>query len=197
MLRNAIKNFFGIVSSIILFMLVIITGPSHVGKTTAVKELLGYLPIRTAVLALDTVLRAFRTDPNHPDTVLDTAYDLLVGMVCLLLERGFVVVVESTFTLVRATGEVEMYTDRLEQLRAVAGEHSLSASSVALMTDWATVQHRADRLQRLDRGIVQAIWRAHADTPLPGCAYLDVRNVSPAATAAMVARHLGTSLPNT
>lgn len=122
-------------------------------------------------------MNVFGIDLNAPESVIDVAYVLLENMSSRLMESGYTVLVEGTFTLVNPTGAGEFHQARIERLMRLADSCQVKALVVVLDAPWATVSARIG--SRMNRGIVEAIWQIYRQPILLDAQRIDVSSLDP------------------
>lgn len=148
--------------------LLIVTGASHAGKTTVAEAILAAVPPPAAYLSVDDVLeRTLLRSPGDIWTQIPLAYELLCSELKILLERGWFVVVESTFTYVPSRGEPEFHVQTLDLLIGEARSRDIPAFIAHLKAPGDIVRDRAERTGRLDQAIVAATVDLHDSASLP------------------------------
>jgi hypothetical protein len=151
----------------------ILTGPSHVGKSTVIEELVSRIP-ELVVITYDQIfvdiLDATRDsmDPDADD--FELAFDMLHGVVAPLVAHDRRVLVESTFTRISEEGKVvSSFPARLQQLLKLKPG---KAVAVQLFAPWETIRGRWEKgrakYDGLPEWVVEGTWRAHSE-PWPGC----------------------------
>jgi predicted kinase len=164
-------------------MLIVITGPSHVGKSTVAAELVLRRP-ELAVVKYDQflfdILGATRggRDPDAPD--FDLSYELMLDVVRRLVAHGRPTIVESTFTRVAKAGNgvgSVTYAHQSE-LRRILAFQPEKAFAVQLFAPWNTIRTRLMATGRLDEWVVEGTWEAHL-RPWRGCLRLDAEQPPP------------------
>jgi autotransporter-associated beta strand protein len=148
--------------------LLILTGASHTGKTTVASGVLKAVPPPAAFLSVDEVLqRTLRRVPGEIWSGIPLAYELIGAQLGILLDRGWFVVVESTFTYVPARGDGEFHSEALESLLAEAGSRDAPVLLVQLTAPENVVLERAEQTGRLDPSIVSATVALHGSATFP------------------------------
>jgi hypothetical protein len=162
-------------------VLIVITGPSHAGKSTLLNSLVSLMP-DLAVVTYDhffmETLRAIRGGQDPDLAEFSLAYELMGGVVQHLIARGRPTVIESTFTRVSKK-------DRLASTRngSVTYRHDLelhhllsldigNAFAFQLFAPWEVIRSRLNETPRLEEWVVKGTWEAHSE-PWPGCSRLD------------------------
>lgn len=148
--------------------LLILTGASHTGKTSVAEEILREAGAPTAFLSVDDVLaRTLINPPGDAWAQIPLAYELLLPQAETLLESGWFVLFESTFTLVPETGVPEFHGNVLDQLIAVANRSRAPWIVVQLNAGADQATARAADTGRLDPEIVAETARLHEKAVLP------------------------------
>jgi predicted kinase len=148
--------------------LLILTGASHTGKTSVAREILALASPPAAFLSVDDALRTvLARPPGEIWEQIPLAYELLRLQLEALLDRGWLVVLESTFTFVPASGAPEFHADRLRQLIGVAEERGVPWALIQLSADEADLASRANESNRLPHEIVAKTVELHESADLP------------------------------
>lgn len=148
--------------------LLILTGASHTGKTTVAEELLRAIPPPAAFLSVDDVLhRVLRRVSDEPWSNIPLAYELLGAELGILLDGGWFVIVESTFTYVPAEGNGQFHSEALGGLLAEAGSREVPAFVAQLTAPGDVVLERARQTGRLDPSIVLTTLALHDSATFP------------------------------
>jgi len=149
--------------------LVIVTGPSHAGKSATIAQTRRALTSRAAVVAIDDIIASF--DLGEDDLWkegLPAAYDVAVASATALLRRDFVVFVESTFTFVPPDGTTPVvHPEQLRRLIDAAEAVDASWLVVRLASRVEELLRRGKATGRLDPDIVQETWGLHREW-MPG-----------------------------
>jgi hypothetical protein len=149
--------------------LLVLTGASHTGKTSVAKELLRLAPPPIAYLSVDEILSTVLIGPpGDPWTQIPLAYELLHTQAKILLDRGWLVVFESTFTYVPTDGDPEFHSFELEQLVGIAEGSKIPWVIVQLSTDADELSSRAESSGRLASNVVLRTSALHDAAILPG-----------------------------
>lgn len=165
----------------------ILTGPSHSGKTSIARRLFESLPRPVAYLSLDDLVeRALRGTEPDPWTQIPLAYHLLEVQASALLERHWFVMLESTFTYVGPDGNGEMHREAVDSLLAIARSRGAPAFIVRLRSPTETLLERAASTGRIDASIVGETARLHAEADFPESLEVDTGEAGPDAAAAAV-----------
>lgn len=178
-------------------VLIVITGPSHTGKSTLLKKLVSVIP-DLAVVTYDQffmeTLRAIRggQDPDLAEFAL--AYELMGSVVRQLISRGRPTVIESTFTRVSkrdpSAGTPKssvVYRHDLE-LHHLLSMDAENAFAFQLFAPWNVIRSRSGKTKRLEEWVVKGTWEAHKEA-LPGCLRLDATR-RPQALAKEISTHV-------
>lgn len=153
--------------------LLVFTGPSHSGKSSAAKALIQSLDGPGAHVAIDEIITWFEMgDRPLWEDGLSAAYDVAASTADRLLGHDFTVIVESTFTFVPEDNRPEQFhQDRLEQLLSVALERGAFCMVIRFRAGPEELMSRQSRTGRLNRAVVEGTWRLHrselnADVPV-------------------------------
>ena len=176
--------------------LLVVTGASHTGKTSVIQALLPRLDPPVAVLGVDDLLRRTLVRPEgDPWKEIPLAYELIERQVAALLERGWLAIVESTFTYVPPEGEGELHDDTLSQLIALAEQQRAPWLLCRIEAPAELTLSRSDQTKRLPSELVAAIYRLHAKLTLPvGTLKLSTAEHTPEEVAENLASRLSDSL---
>lgn len=168
--------------------LLIVTGASHTGKTTVARAVVSRIPPPVAYLSLDDVLdRILVRSRSSIWEQIPLAYDLLRAELGILLDDGWFVVLESTFTYVPADGAPEFHVGALSRMLGEAEARDLPCSVVQLRAPKDVVLARVAKTDRLDQGVVAATIVLHesADFPRPPTT-IDTERLGPDQAAAAI-----------
>lgn len=180
--------------------LVLVTGPSHAGKSTLIDELLGRVDPPVYVVSIDEVIGASElpTEELQWERGLDAAYDAAAERTSELLAGGGLVFYESTFTYVPPDSRpAQLHPDQLHRLLEIADERDANALVVQLTASLEVVQSRRERTNRLTDRIVAEAWRMHAGAALQATRLLrlDTSELSAEQAASLVLGHMGGRRP--
>jgi chloramphenicol 3-O-phosphotransferase len=158
-----------------------LTGASHTGKTSVAEAVLRLAGPPAAFLSVDDELANTLVRPIHDGWAeIPLAYELLAPQVEILLERGWFVVLESTFTYVPPNGSPEFHADALAQLIEPAERRGIPLLLVQLVADEDVARSRAHRTGRLAPDIVARTTELHSQATLPDPFFrLDVADTTP------------------
>jgi hypothetical protein len=174
--------------------LLILTGASHTGKTAVAQALVKKLQGRAAFLAVDEILE--RVLPVFDGDIwqqIPLAYELIAAQLPILLARGWLVIVESTFTYVPPDEPPELHRTEMERLLEQAESCHAPSLLVQLVADEEVALSRARTTGRLDPEVVAGTFAAHASTPLLGSSLrIDTALLDPDASASTILRSLAT-----
>jgi chloramphenicol 3-O-phosphotransferase len=144
--------------------LLVLTGPSHAGKTAVAEELLAIVRRPAAYLSVDDTLeRTLQRPAGDIWAEIPLAYELICSELKVLLERGWLVIVESTFTYISSEGNGELHRGALAQMIEIAASRQLHWWVVQLTAERETILARADRVSRLDPAVVSGTFALHQD----------------------------------
>lgn len=153
--------------------MLVLTGPSHAGKSAVCAELIKRNP-KIAVVTYDEIffgiLGAIRETQDPPSEDFALAFEIMHGVVERLVAKQRPTVVESTFTRV-SQGENGIYKfdQELKRLLAIDPDRTFA---VQLFAPWDILESRLSATLRLDPWVVRGTWEAHID-PWPGCFRLE------------------------
>jgi len=168
--------------------LLVLTGPSHAGKTAVSREMLARTPGPAAYLSVDDTLRhTLRRSTGEIWAEIPLAYELIDKELGVLLAKGWFVIVESTFTYVRPDGSGELHDDALARMIGIAESESAGWNVVQLMAGREEIISRAGQTGRLDSKIISEIFDLHQGSTLPSStSVVDTEGLTPAETAAAI-----------
>jgi len=148
--------------------LVILTGPSHAGKTSAISLARRSLNCRSAVIAVDDIIAGLNLgEEDLWEAGLPAAYDVAVASSEALLRRDFTVFVESTFTFVPSDGRPPtVHPEQLLRLIDMAEQTGAPWLVVRLTTTAEELARRQEATGRLDQTVVSGTWGLHRDWTL-------------------------------
>lgn len=175
--------------------LVIVTGSSHAGKSTLIRELRVRIDRPTATVSIDeTIARGNLPEADLWDQGLPLAYAVAVTEAEKLLARGMLVFFESTFTYIPPQPRPPEFHDA--QLRRVVEVSERLGGNTAVLQLVATREDVSDRLRasgRLPATIVLETWRLHTERSLeaPTFLRLDSSQHSAAGLADLTIERLG------
>lgn len=141
-----------------------------------------------AFLSVDDVLATtIARPPGDAWAEIPLAYELLLPQVEKLLEKGWFVTLESTFTYVPELGAPEFHSDALQQLIQTAERHDAPWLLVQLAAGDDVARARADRTGRLDPDVVDRTAELHRAASLPETTLrLDSAERTPAELAELI-----------
>jgi hypothetical protein len=144
-------------------LLVIVTGPSHVGKTSAAEHAISRLRQRAAHVAIDEIMSWLSFGREDQWKVgLPIAYDVARAACRTLLDRDFVVLLESTFTYIpRDDRAPEFHSHELLRFVDVARQAGAACIVLRLRANKQDVLHRNALTERWPQALVEAIWNEH------------------------------------
>lgn len=96
------------------------------------------------------------------------AYELVTKELSLLLDRGWFVIAESTFTYVPPSGEPEFHGSVLSEWIRAASSRGAPCLVAQVLANLETILSRAERTGRLDPQIVAGTVELHTAVKLPG-----------------------------
>jgi hypothetical protein len=145
--------------------LIVLTGPSHSGKTEVGVRLRERLPPPVARLAMDELLASFTIEAEeYWRTGLAAGYDVLAAGADALLRRGFSVLVESTFTYIPLDGEPpEFHLEQVERLAEVAQAAGARFDLVVLSASRDELLRRRQATGRLWDEVIEGSARLHEE----------------------------------
>lgn len=121
-----------------------------------------------ASLAMDEIIENTLTrPPGNPWREIPLGYRLLERQCQVLLESGWLVVLESTFTYVDENGASEFHEAEIDGLVALASDRDIPYLVIQLWVDEETALRRAAETRRLPPQIVAETVRVHDDIDLP------------------------------
>ncbi|MGN6203136.1 MAG: AAA family ATPase [Solirubrobacterales bacterium] len=171
--------------------LLILTGPSHVGKTSVARAMMEALPPPAAYLSVDDVLeRVLLRPPGSIWSQIPLAYELIGEQMEVLLDQGWFVIAESTFTYVSRDAEGDFHGSALARWIEAADARQAPWLLSRLEAPRETILTRARRDGRLDQEIVGATIDLHEETDLPDAHTVDTHSLDPAAAAAQILTRL-------
>jgi hypothetical protein len=160
--------------------LIVLTGPSHSGKTEVGVRLRERLPPPVARLAMDELLDGFTISAEeYWTTGLAAGYDVLVAGSDALLGRGFTVLVESTFTYVPPDGSApEFHLEQVERLAEMARAGGARFDLVVLNASREELLRRRHATGRLWDSVIEGTARLHQEAaPRLGGNSLDTTSI--------------------
>jgi predicted kinase len=179
--------------------LVVVTGPSHVGKSTLIHELLELIDRPAEIVSIDEVIEASDLSPElRWERGLESAYDAAAAQTSEALARGSLVFYESTFTYVPPDSRpAQLHLEQLQRLLEVAAERDADALVVQLTASLEVVKSRQERTTRLTSRIVTGAWRMHAGTTLEATRLLrlNTSEISARKSATLVLGHMSGRQP--
>jgi chloramphenicol 3-O-phosphotransferase len=154
--------------------LVIVTGSSHAGKSTLIRELLARIDRPAATVSIDeTIAGIDLPEPDLWDQGLPSAYTVAAGEAEELLMQGALVFFESTFTYIPPQPRRPEFHET--QLRRLVDASERLGGNTAVLQLVATREDLIARLQasgRLPAAIVLETWRIHAQASFPAPKFL-------------------------
>lgn len=176
--------------------LLVVTGASHTGKSSVIQALVPNLDPPVAILGVDDLLRGTLVRPEgDPWGEIPLAYELIEVQVCALLQRDWLVIVESTFTYVSPAGEGAFHENVLSQIVGLAERHRAPWSLCKVETTLELALSRGSQTKRLPAEIIAATAHLHEKLELPAeTVKLSTAEQTPEEAARALAKHLSASL---
>jgi chloramphenicol 3-O-phosphotransferase len=170
--------------------LVVVTGPSHAGKTTTIEAVRRELSVPSAVIAIDDIIASLDLGSGELwKDGLPVAYDVAAAAAAELLRHRFVVFLESTFTYIPGTDddEPQLHREQLERLLQIARVAAVPSVVVGIGADLRILQDRHAATGRLDSRVIERIWTLHRGATLAETTVVvDTTAVPPREAAALV-----------
>lgn len=156
--------------------LILITGPSHSGKTSVARSVLHDFSRPVAYLAIDDIMQDLDLgDQDQWEDGLPAAYDVAFSSARALLRRGFLVLLESTLTFVPSPDRPpQFHANQLTRAARLAAETQAGCLVVRLTADLDEIRRRRARTARLTSRIVDGTWALHARQALHGCPVVEL-----------------------
>lgn len=176
--------------------LIVLTGPSHGGKSSVARGLVQALDGPKAWVAIDPIVETLALVPRDRwaeawEVGLPVAYDVAEASVSILLEREITVMLESTLTFIPIDGRPpEFHADRLERFLALAARLGAEAHVFRVTAALDELVRRRALTGRLTDGVVEGTWRQHGGTPIDGAVEVDTTAVDAGAATQRVAAAL-------
>lgn len=175
--------------------LVVVTGPSHVGKSTLISALVELINRPAEIVSIDEVIEASDLPPElRWERGLEAAYDAAAAQTSEALAGNCLVLYESTFTYVPPDSRpAQLHPEQLQRLLNVAEEHDSDALVVYLTASLDAVERRQEQTARLTGRIVSEAWRMHAEAALEATRWLrlDTSKISAQEAATVVLSRIG------
>lgn len=154
--------------------LVVVTGPSHAGKSTLIRELEARTLRPAATVAIDEVIAEVQLpEVDLWSHGLPLAYGAAATRAEQLLARGELVFYESTFTYVPPPPRPpELHRDQLERLLRISSRLGAGTLVLQLVANLDDVSDRQRASGRLSTRIVREVWRQHTGTQLQAPVFL-------------------------
>jgi len=173
-------------------LLVIITGPSHSGKSTLARLLLERANEPTAWLAMDDFVTRLNLGAGDQwEDGLPVAYDAVIATAAVLLDRDFVVLLETTFTYVPSDlREPRFHDDQLRRFLA----RSEATALVHLRTPLEVLRERRSLSGRFTDAVVAGTSSLHDGRVIESASHtvsVDTSRTGAVETADRVAGVLG------
>jgi len=148
--------------------LLIVTGASHTGKTSVIQALVPHLHPPVALLGVDNTLEHTLVIPEGDRWAeIPLAYRLIQGQLNPLLDEGWLVVVESTFTYVPEEGQPSFHSDVLKQMILAAEQRGAASLVCQLQASVEATEQRQRDTGRIDPEVVAATERLHRSVEMP------------------------------
>lgn len=147
--------------------LIIITGPSHSGKSLLATSLTTMLGRPTATIGIDELVATLNLAPpdswgEHWRLGLPVAYDVASAHAEVLLRHGITVLLESTFTYISLDGgRGECHADRLDGFVQIGVQAGAEVRVVRLTADREELLRRRAATMRLSDLVVEGTWATH------------------------------------
>jgi len=176
--------------------LIIVTGSSHVGKSTLIGELRSRCKRDTAEVSIDETIERLEVEEEGDDRWehgLHLAYEKAAAEVGGQVARGKVVFFESTFTYVPPDSRPsQFHLHELERLVDLALDLGASVALIHLFAGLDDVTQRRVESGRLTENIVRTTWGQHADIEFarPDALRIDTSGLSPTEVANYAWREL-------
>lgn len=172
--------------------LIVLTGASHTGKTSVARAILTLAPAPIAFLSVDRVLEGELRPRGDIWESIPLAYELLHPQVETLLDRGWLVIYESTFTYVPQVGDPEFHDHTLSRLVAACTRTGARLLIVQLNVDEPIARARREKTQRLSATVVARTAALHREARMPeGTLRLDAGAASPEDLAREILNQIG------
>jgi predicted kinase len=143
--------------------LIILTGPSHSGKTSVARALVRELRCPTGHVEIDKIMEMLSLgDLDHWEHGLPVAYDIAAAATETLLLHDFVVVFDSTFTFIPSDGrEGQWHAEQLARLQQLGRKVGAPVAMVQLRASLPELLRRRALTGRLSDPIVEGVWKLH------------------------------------
>jgi predicted kinase len=176
--------------------LLIVTGASHTGKSSVIEAVLPALEPPVALLSVDEVLvSTLVRPPGDQWEQIPLAYELIERQADTLLEQGWLVIIESTFTYVPPEGEPSFHENALRRFVGLADRHHSCLAICQLRAPLQEISARSMRTNRLAAEVVAATSRLHDAAELPaGTFTVSTANQGIGEAAKELRRHISTRL---
>lgn len=144
--------------------LLILTGPSHAGKTTAARSAMRSLGVPSAHVAIDEIIAWLDLAADELwEHGLPAAYDVAAEATDALLRRDFVVLLESTFTFIPDDDRpAQFHDDQLARFVRIGRDREAPVTVVRFGADLDELLRRQAGTGRLHRGVVEGTWGQHS-----------------------------------
>jgi len=179
--------------------LLIVTGASHTGKSSVIRALVPQLPPPVAVLAVDDILDHTLVRP-HGDRWegIPLSYELIRRQASALLDQGWLVIVESTFTYVPSQGAATFHHDALDLLISLAKSREAPWVLCQVQAPPESTLERGRESSRLGSDVIAETIRLHEEfEPPAGALSLSTAEQLPEAAALTLFGRLPASFTRT
>lgn len=148
--------------------LLIVTGASHTGKSSVIRSLLPRLEPPVALLGVDDVIAQTLTRPTGDRwEEIPLAYDLIQRQIDPLLDRGWLIVVETTFTYVPLEGEASFHREALDAMIGLAERRGAPWFLFQVKAPLELALRRSEQDGRLPAQVIAATVELHESAALP------------------------------
>lgn len=145
------------------------TGSSHAGKSTLIRELQERATLPTHYVSIDETIEEIDLPANELwERGLPAAYSRAIETAAALLHDGALVLFESTFTYVPPDNRPgQFHREEIERLLEVADREDADVLIVHLRASVDDLVERRNASQRLNMEILIETFMLHADHTLP------------------------------